>query len=95
MCKTQLINEFSGQEGDEERSDDTDIVPVGKVSERTNAFENKPSESSEKLSQGPVLKRSESNLNADMQKKYQVYFYYLKYMIRYAYLLAHVIFMKL
>ena len=58
---------------EEERNDDLDIVPTGKVSERTSAFESKPeTTSSSKLSPGPVLKRSESNLTSDMQKKYQV-----------------------
>ena len=49
-----------------------DIVPAGKVSERMNAFEGKPDNPEPKLSQGPTLKRSESNLTSDMQKKYQV-----------------------
>ena len=58
---------------EEERNDDLDIVPTGKVSARTSAFESKPeTTSSSKLSPGPVLKRSESNLTSDMQKKYQV-----------------------
>ena len=58
---------------EESRNDDLDIVPSGKVSERTSAFESKPeTTSSSKLSPGPVLKRSESNLTSDMQKKYQV-----------------------
>ena len=57
---------------DEERNDDTEIVPTGKVSERMNAFEGKPDKPEPKLSQGPTLKRSESNLTSDMQKKYQV-----------------------
>ena len=58
---------------EEERNDDLDIVPTGNVSERTSAFESKPeTTSSSKLSPGPVLKRSESNLTSDMQKKYQV-----------------------
>ena len=57
------------------KNDDTNIVPTGKVSERTNAFESKPEPTGElKTSPGPVLKRSESNLTADMQKKYQVSF---------------------
>ena len=47
--------------------------PTGKVSERTSAFESKPDKIvTEKLSPGPTLKRSESNLTSDMQKKYQV-----------------------
>ena len=58
---------------EEGKNDDLDIVPSGKVSERTSAFESKPeTTSSSKLSPGPVLKRSESNLTSDMQKKYQV-----------------------
>merc|ERR1712029_600594 len=57
---------------EEGRNDDLDIVPSGKVSERTSVFESKPETSgSPKLSPGPVLKRSESNLTSDMQKKYQ------------------------
>ena len=57
----------------EDRTDDLDIVPSGKVSERTNAFEKQPEPAgSPKLSPGPTLKRSESNLTSDMQKKYQV-----------------------
>ena len=78
MC----ILDDSKEEG---RNDDLDIVPSGKVSERTSAFESKPETTgSPKLSPGPVLKRSESNLTSDMQKKYQVrmtFQFYITYLI--------------
>ena len=61
---------YKDEEKDVDREDDTHVVPSGKVSERTNAFESKPGKSEQKLS--PVLRRSESNLTSDMQKKYQV-----------------------
>jgi len=51
---------------------DTDIVPAGKVSERANAFlPSKKSEPTPVKTQCPTVKRSESTLAADMQKKYQ------------------------
>ena len=65
-----MIFFYEDEEKDVDREDDTHVVPSGKVSERTYAFESKPGKSEQKLS--PVLRRSESNLTSDMQKKYQV-----------------------
>merc|ERR1712107_29728 len=74
ICKPGKLSEdkltfANDEEKDVDREDDTHVVPSGKVSERTNAFESKPGKSEQKLS--PVLRRSESNLTSDMQKKYQ------------------------
>ena len=69
----EILNFVSdAEEKDEERKDDMDVVPAGKVSERMNAFEGNSDKPEPKLSQGPTMKRSESNLTSDMQKKYQV-----------------------
>merc|ERR1712107_370714 len=74
ICKPGKLSEdkltfANDEEKDVDREDGTHVVPSGKVSERTNAFESKPGKSEQKLS--PVLRRSESNLTSDMQKKYQ------------------------
>jgi len=51
---------------------DTDIVPTGKVSERANAFlTSTKTEPPPAKAPCPTIKRSESTLAADMQKKYQ------------------------
>jgi len=54
------------------REIDTDVVPSGKVSERASAFlSNQKTEAVPVKAQATTLKRSESSLAADMQKKYQ------------------------
>eukprot|EP00090_Calanus_glacialis_P014724 TRINITY_DN2357_c0_g1_i5.p1 TRINITY_DN2357_c0_g1~~TRINITY_DN2357_c0_g1_i5.p1 ORF type:complete len:935 (-),score=258.78 TRINITY_DN2357_c0_g1_i5:146-2821(-) len=62
----------AGDNQENKKDIDTDIVPTGKVSERANAFlPSNKSEPTPAKTQCPTVKRSESTLAADMQKKYQ------------------------
>jgi len=67
-----ILASNAGEDQDAKRDLDTDIVPSGKVSERANAFlTSKEPEQRPARVQAPTVKRSESSLAADMQKKYQ------------------------
>jgi len=61
----------AGEDQENKKDIDTDIVPTGKVSERANALTSKKAEPAPAKAQCPTVKRSESTLAADMQKKYQ------------------------
>merc|ERR1711892_1167522 len=61
----------AGEDQENKKDIDTDIVPTGKASERANALTSKKAEPAPAKAQCPTVKRSESTLAADMQKKYQ------------------------
>jgi len=66
------LSSNAGDNQENKKDIDTDIVPSVKVSERANAFlPSKKEEPSRTKAPCPTVKRSESSLAADMQKKYQ------------------------
>jgi len=66
------LSSNAGDAQENKKDIDTDIVPTGKVSERANAFlTSTKTEPPPAKAPCPTVKRSESTLAADMQKKYQ------------------------